>query len=1142
MGGQNRSLYQQMSDQWQQSYNNYLNGLDRVELPAGLHYNENGEAVMPPDEVIKRGYTFLTDNTGKVKLLDKDNKIIFNDVKNQPNLHDWIDKNKLWNKPKSLSEASQVASIRNPEGMKTIRDAFQWGGNWAGGTIAAPVLAVGVSEFAPYLYSKTPQVVDKAIRFMNPGSVGEMALGKDAATQAIRTGISAAEKYPWLMANTWQGATANGLWVAGGSAAALNEAGRAFSGESADSKATAALNAGLAIPFMPIRGVENAEALLKMPFLRNKQGNLNQFGLFLNRGPWKQSKTLWRQFHKKGGSPYNYSDIQQWEDKHLKDVEDDRHLILSDFNNKNKELKKQLSAINKNFQLVQDQIAALRPRVTGYNGDGSAKLDNFVYNYYVINPDHRSFSPISGVSTFLRIPENSPKYQTLKYNTIKSEYNIPVQTPSTPEQIANFRIYRQAINDLLKEDGLVAGSTVGYSRGYIQGGMNNDTEIITTRSRLADAQKKMKFTKVGENSIGGVNGTSPLAQGKTNTVEYDIIDEDASGNATGTLAHQIFQALHPEEARQFYKANIDNDTDSYTLSLPIKAEQLLQELRQEGNMEKVQMLDMFGAGINVARGENFKKQASRAYNVLLNPEFIPSVRSTLNLMLHKQFGPKAEQFSSKISDFTNIEDNKRFLNEIINASELKYFSPEQVEEIAKNPEQMRNIFDYYNMNNFIGSRGMQRLSPLTGKDMTPSELREGFSSNIQFGGGSGSGVGLNMTSGAFKAGSSYGTINGTRLLKTTYDPNPQSIPDWITQYGRITDRNNFPTTLYNEVGIPNEAARIETESRKLNLPVWRNTATDRQIGAYNGSYAGPLYYETNPDNIFILHGVFPENGGLFTPKFRSFFGDYLSTVNTSDNFGSFESTHPFEYLRSKGYEIRNHTTPEDRELNSIARRYPLNKVWNHLQNRYNDIYDRRNSIIYQIDKNKLETREAMERLNTTKSKIQNAAQVRGRHVFRFTDLNDRYRPTKSDITFQLAKYGLFSTLGGITAASPFIIHNVNKKQESEYNMSQSAKQYGQVINDLNPDTHAQSSKNKQINVSELSPNDFELYKLINTYNLPIKLFNDEDLRYKLSETYDAYRTQNGIDQQRALDYMNQLIKYYGYKLVEENGDLRAIKL
>lgn len=96
---------------------------------------ENG---VSPEEVLKNGYTFIPTVDGQLSLVDKDYNIIIHDVENQPNLHDWIDQHKLWNKPNG------VICIRNPKGIQTVRNAFQWGGN-----VAAAVTAPFALEYAP---------------------------------------------------------------------------------------------------------------------------------------------------------------------------------------------------------------------------------------------------------------------------------------------------------------------------------------------------------------------------------------------------------------------------------------------------------------------------------------------------------------------------------------------------------------------------------------------------------------------------------------------------------------------------------------------------------------------------------------------------------------------------------------------------------------------------------------------------------------------------------------------------------------------------------------------------------------------------------------------------------------------------------
>lgn len=108
--------------------------------------DENGVKTVSPEEVLKNGYTFIPTVDGQLSLVDKDYNIIIHDVENQPNLHDWIDEHKLWNKPNGVAQADMYQQVRNPKGMKTVRDAFQWGGNVAGTAVFTAPLAL---EYAP---------------------------------------------------------------------------------------------------------------------------------------------------------------------------------------------------------------------------------------------------------------------------------------------------------------------------------------------------------------------------------------------------------------------------------------------------------------------------------------------------------------------------------------------------------------------------------------------------------------------------------------------------------------------------------------------------------------------------------------------------------------------------------------------------------------------------------------------------------------------------------------------------------------------------------------------------------------------------------------------------------------------------------
>lgn len=152
--------------------------------------DENGVKTVSPEEVLKNGYTFIPTVDGQLSLVDKDYNIIIHDVENQPNLHDWIDEHKLWNKPNGVAQADMYQQVRNPKGMKTVREAFQWGGNVAGAGAAAVFTAPLALEYAPavaqYTWRNGVKPAVKALdKLFNPYTYHGAAL--TSATAAYET-------------------------------------------------------------------------------------------------------------------------------------------------------------------------------------------------------------------------------------------------------------------------------------------------------------------------------------------------------------------------------------------------------------------------------------------------------------------------------------------------------------------------------------------------------------------------------------------------------------------------------------------------------------------------------------------------------------------------------------------------------------------------------------------------------------------------------------------------------------------------------------------------------------------------------------------------------------------------------------------
>lgn len=100
-------------------------------------------------DAIKNKYSFIKRIDGKLSLVDKDYNILIHDVEMQPDLFEWIEKNNLWNHPNGILESEKYQQIRNPEGMKTIHNAFNWAGNVTGGALAGVALAPSVLASAP---------------------------------------------------------------------------------------------------------------------------------------------------------------------------------------------------------------------------------------------------------------------------------------------------------------------------------------------------------------------------------------------------------------------------------------------------------------------------------------------------------------------------------------------------------------------------------------------------------------------------------------------------------------------------------------------------------------------------------------------------------------------------------------------------------------------------------------------------------------------------------------------------------------------------------------------------------------------------------------------------------------------------------
>ena len=489
-----------------------------------------------------------------------------------------------------------------------------------------------------------------------------------------------------------------------------------------------------------------------------------------------------------------------------------------------------------------------------------------------------------------------------KHGINKAYYIVSRQLQDINPELRNqVNTYRTQLQSLIGEDGVIGGSTLGISRGYINNVLNGDTEIITTRSRLQSLIDKLKFVETRTNSIGGISGTSPLAKGKTNNVEFDFIEAAPNGNAVGTQAHSIYSVLHPEERAKVVNSVLTrssyNPTHTDRLELPISAEQLYQEFINAPQEVKdlVHIVDMLGAGRNVAREENAYKHAERAWNLLLNQEHIQQVSKAIDVLGRKWFGSnyKVPNLEYPNLKFDNPQDNREFIETIINTYDEK-IPNSKIEEIIHNPEWMKNIFNYWYQNNLIGTRVVE--SP--NQTFTPSQTWDVLFNNIHsVGGGTGSGIGRNHTTGkitAFKE-----PLSGSVQSLITFHPEDiKSLSQFTNKFHEISNPNIindfsiYKEYDYNSVLSPSKDKEILDRIISLDRPIVRSTTTERGVGAYNGSYLG-INYPNDFTPSFgqrpyaVANENRPEFGFAFSPQFNNnFTKELFYNPNFYSNFYS----------------------------------------------------------------------------------------------------------------------------------------------------------------------------------------------------------------------------------------------------------------
>lgn len=459
-------------------------------------------------------------------------------------------------------------------------------------------------------------------------------------------------------------------------------------------------------------------------------------------------------------------------------------------------------------------------------GIGSSKLEIF-------NPNSKEYF----VKSF---PLLSPKHLLSRANQTGGMH---VSRPGVPDpiEINVFDQYRNSIQNAIGNDGAITGSSRLYGK-YISG-KPNDLEIITTKSRLNNLQHKLRFGQSRQLPLA-IEGRS-IINGSEFKTDIQVID-DVNGYATGDIANSIYTVLHPEKLVELHNINTGNNRMFYLKPNGkfYTSEEMLDEVMSKNLMDRVILVDALKVGKNY--NMNPVKQ-NRPITLLSSedPKTIKEIKEVLKLLGKSQVGKEYKTFSDLYNvDFDNISANKEFLKGI-----------GFPEELATNPEIMKNIAEYYHMQKSLSIRNINS-NRLYGS-LTDAITTTTAGATASGGGGNS----VNATHG--KNVTSYGDISTISQYDIIPDKSKvKTLSDFYKQVKRL-DRNtlltkeqlnkiianpaysnaNYKTVrdVHIRAGKINTKDNAEFVSKELDLPVI--FSPNEVVSNYVGRYAkAPITY------------------------------------------------------------------------------------------------------------------------------------------------------------------------------------------------------------------------------------------------------------------------------------------------------------
>lgn len=468
---------------------------------------------------------------------------------------------------------------------------------------------------------------------------------------------------------------------------------------------------------------------------------------------------------------------------------------------------------------------------------------------------------------------NTPYYRIRPGNIPVATERFPIKTVSGDLQEAT-RALRTELEKRIGDDGIVAGSVYKLSEGHFQGSnlvrnpnsAPHDIEIWTYSNQAAD--------EIGHKLGMSLDGTGGMTRKYRNPsgdakVEIAVIESTPStGKATGDLAWQFYETAFPDEALKLKAQYAEKGIPFNNGDLPISAKELYDIYKSDPKLLDLRTrIDTFtaaGSNIDFSTGLKVKqKHYDRTGQMLMDTSenTINKNRETIDHIYRQIWGTQGgeERIPSRVYnqiDFGNTATNEMFLKKL-------GFSDEIAKQMAQNPEQMKNVFDYWYLQKMCG----KRFSNGNGVQ----EARTTLSTNISPEGRYARGGGGNQS--IDTVWSWNGDYTGLIYNPLTYHPeNVKSLEDVV----KIYEKANTPTTI-NYHRLPNEsiedyARRIYDESLKQDTPFL--------IGRDKG-YLGRFAKENPSDVGSLQKGPSVKVGGTFSEKNTDILHDFVPSDDIS---------------------------------------------------------------------------------------------------------------------------------------------------------------------------------------------------------------------------------------------------------------------